>query len=154
MKSFEDFLKKGKKWPIFSNTDIIKLYVGNINNSTINTDKKWSFNLTKLTQNQKCLSGNNINNINIINDKNQIQRKNEKRLSVTDKNIIKNIGINKIIFKENERYDSEDDIIVLRSLFYYIGNYILLSIRLKIEMKKKLKKKKIKILIMKNLKNI
>ena len=132
LKSFEDFLKKGKKWPIFSNTDIIKLYVGNINNSTINTDKKWSFNLTKLTQNQKCLSGNNINNINIINDKNQIQRKNEKRLSVTDKNIIKNIGINKIIFKENERYDSEeDDIIALRGLFYYIGNFdnnILLSI--------------------------
>ena len=131
LKSFEEFLKKGQKWPIFSNTDVIKLYVGNINNSTINTDKKWSFNLTKLTHNQKCLSGNNINNINIINDQNQIQSKNEKRLSTTDKNIIKYIGYNKIISKDNERFDSEDDIIVLRGLFYYIGNFdnnILLSI--------------------------
>ena len=31
LSTFEDFLKKGQKWPYFSESDIIKLYVGNSN---------------------------------------------------------------------------------------------------------------------------
>jgi len=120
--TFEEFLKKTQKWPLFSNTDIIKLYVGNINNSTINADKKWSFCMNKLNPSQKCLSGNNINNTN--------KNKNEKRLSVTGKSI-SNLVDNKIIDKDMGRHDSEDDIIILKGLFYYIGDFdnnILLSL--------------------------
>ena len=120
--TFEEFLKKTQKWPLFSNTDIIKLYVGNINNSTINADKKWSFCMNKLNPSQKCLSGNNINNTN--------KNKDEKRLSVTGKSI-SNLVDNKIIDKDMGRHDSEDDIIILKGLFYYIGDFdnnILLSL--------------------------
>lgn len=42
LKTFEEFLKQGKKWPRFPDKDIIKLFVGN-NNGEMNKEKKWSF---------------------------------------------------------------------------------------------------------------
>ena len=134
LKTFEEFLKKREKWPFFSNIDIIKLYVGNINYSTISTPKKWSSNLFKLNPNQKSLSGNNINNKNNISDIsniNKIQRKSEKSFSTTDRNIINNLDFNMTMSKDKERCDSGDDNIILRGLFYYIGDFdnnLLLSI--------------------------
>ena len=117
IRTFEEFLKKGPKWPYLSNTNIIKLFVGNINNSVIYTDKKWSFCSNKLSSNQKSLSGNNINKI-----------ENENKLSLTQKSL-SNLGDKKKdLFNDFEKNDNDNTI--LKGLFYYIGNFennILLS---------------------------
>ena len=119
IKAFEEFLKQGEKWPQFSNTDIIKLYVGNINNSTINFDKKWSFCLNKLNFNK-----------NNLNDNNLIKNEDNEQILYT-RNSLKNLGnINNIINNKGFN-DSEEDNIILKGLFYYIGDFdnnILLSL--------------------------
>ena len=120
IRTFEEFLKKGQKWPYLSNPNIIKLFVGNINNSVISTDKKWSFCFNKLSPNQKSLSGNNINNI-----------ENANRLSATKKSL-SNLGEkNKSLINDIEKDDKDNkDNMILKGLFYYIGafdNNILLS---------------------------
>ena len=114
-------MKKNEKWPKFSKSDIIELYVGNINKNDINQDKKWSFCLNKLNQNQKSFSGNNINNINKV-EKLKILSSKKKSLSI--------IGEKKIIYNNLDKIDSEDENIILKGLFFYIGDFdnnILLS---------------------------
>ena len=118
IRTFEEFLKKEQKWPYLSSANIIKLFVGNINNSVINTDKKWSFCFNKLTPSQKSLSGNNINNI-----------QNANKLSASTKKSLSSLGEkNKTLFNDIEKNDSDNHI--LKGLFYYIGDFennILLS---------------------------
>ena len=114
VKTFEEFLKKNQNWPKFSKTDIIKLFVGNINNNATNQDKKWSFCLNKLNQNQKSFSGNNINNINKVEKSKKLSSK-RKSLSI--------IGEQKLINNNLEKIDSEDENIILKGLFFYIGDF-------------------------------
>ena len=119
IKAFEDFLKQGEKWPQFPNRDIIKLYVGNINNSTINLDKKWSFCLNKLNFNK-----NNLNDNNLI-------RNDDKEQILYKRNTLKNLGNINNIFHDKGIDDSEGDNIILKGLFYYVGDFgnnILLSL--------------------------
>ena len=118
IRTFEEFLKKGQKWPYLSNANIIKLFVGNINNSVINTDKKWSFCSNKLSLNQKSLSGNNINEI-----------ENMNKLSANKKSLSNLVNNKKTIFNDIEK--DADDNNILKGLFYYIGDFennILLSL--------------------------
>jgi hypothetical protein len=130
--TFEEFLKQNEKWPKFSKTDIIKLYVGNINNSTINPDKKWSFCANKLNSKMKCLSGNNLNKKEFENEEMA------KNKLINTKKCLSNLGkfngSNKNnIFKDYYDSDNEDDsdsYCNLKGLFYYIGDFdnnILLS---------------------------
>ena len=117
IRTFEEFLKEGQKWPYLSKENIIKLFVGNINNSVIKADKKWSFCSDKLAPNQKSLSGNNVNKIENVN-----------KLSATKKSL-SNLRINKkTIFNDKEKNDEDNNI--LKGLFHYIGDFennILLS---------------------------
>jgi hypothetical protein len=131
--TFEEFLKQNQKWPKFSKTDIIKLYVGNINNSTINPDKKMSFCANKLNSKMKCLSGNNLNKKEFENEEMT------KNKLINTKKCLSNLGIfngsNKNnIFKDYYDSDNDDDdsdnYCNLKGLFYYIGDFdnnILLS---------------------------
>lgn len=131
--TFEEFLKQNQKWPKFSKTDIIKLYVGNINNSTINPDKKMSFCANKLNSKMKCLSGNNLNKKEFENEEMA------KNKLINTKKCLSNLGIfngsNKNnIFKDYYDSDNDDDdsdnYCNLKGLFYYIGDFdnnILLS---------------------------
>ena len=125
LKTFEEFLKKGNKWPHFSTSDLIKLFTGNNNKSTINPDKKWSFCANNININQKSLNGNGINNINNINN-----IENEKRLSSKKKSLT-NLEKNKnLINKDLDDSDYENENIILKGLFFYIGDFdnnILLS---------------------------
>ena len=114
LKTFEEFLKQGQEWPQFSNFDIIKLYVGNINNSTIKSDKKWSFCINKLSQNKKGIIDNNINKIN--------QNEKEETLLNT-KNIINKLEKNKNIICNEGYDDSDENNLILKGLFYYIGDF-------------------------------
>ena len=119
--TFEEFLKQSDRWPQFSNTDIIKLYVGNINNSTINPDKKWNISINKLSNTKKSLSGNNLY-------KKEKESENLIKLSETKK-CLSNLEETKNCIKEKDDSDSDNDNII-KGLFYYIGDYdknILLS---------------------------
>ena len=129
--TFEEFLKQSQKWPKFSKTDIIKLYVGNINNSTINPDKKWSFCANKLNSKMKCLSGNNLNKKEFENEEMS------KNKLINTKKCLSNLGKfdekKKNILKNYDSDDDDDDYdsyCNLKGLFYYIGDFdnnILLS---------------------------
>jgi vancomycin resistance protein YoaR len=132
LSTFEEFLKQNQKWPKFSKTDIIKLYVGNINNSTINQDKKWSFCPNKLNSKMKCLSGNNLNKKEFENEEMA------KNKLINTKKCLSNLGKFKgsnknSIFKDYYDSDNDDDsdsYCNLKGLFYYIGDFdnnILLS---------------------------
>ena len=130
--TFEEFLKQSQRWPQFSKTDIIKLYVGNINNSTINLDKKLSFCANKLNSKMKCLSGNNLNKKEFENEEMS------KNKLINTKKCLSNLGIFSGKNKNNllkDYYDSDNDedsnnLCNLKGLFYYIGDFdnnILLS---------------------------
>ena len=127
--TFEEFLKQSQKWPKFSKTDIIKLYVGNINNSTTGPDKKFSFCANKLNSKMKCLSGNNLNKKEFENEemsKNKLINtkkclSNFGKIDVKQKNILKD-------YSDDD--DDSDNYCNLKGLFYYIGDFdnnILLS---------------------------
>ena len=108
VKSFEEFLKERQEWPKFSNSDIIKLYVGNIPDNNITKGKKWSFNFAK--------PGHKDDN---VGEKKSSQLQNyDKELYEND--ILENITrLNSI---DNKPY---------KGLFHYIGEFnknILLSI--------------------------
>ena len=112
IKTFEEFLKKGQKWPQFSSSDIIKLYIGNVNKSTIITEKKWSFCDNKINLNLKSFSGNNINKIE------------HKTTISSNQKSLNNLGNNKNeINKIDEDSDSNIDNITLKGLFFYIGDF-------------------------------
>ena len=118
IKVFEDFLKSGTKWPQFSSSDIIKLYTGNANKSTIISDKKWSFCDNKLNFNLKRINNNNKNKI-----------ENEEKLSSNQKSL-SNLRNNNIINKNLDDSDNDMDNFILKGLFFYIGDFnnnILLS---------------------------
>jgi len=134
MATFEEFLKQNERWPKFSKTDIIKLYVGNINNSTINPDKKMSFCANKLNSKMKCLSGNNLNKKEFENEEMA------KNKLINTKKCLSNFGKFNGGKKNNllkDYYDSDidnddddDGYCNLKGLFYYIGDFdnnILLS---------------------------
>ena len=110
LNTFEEFLKQ--KWPKFSNSDIIKLYVGNINNTTISLDKKLNCDLNKLNE-----SNNNTE---------KITDKENKKKTGRKSSLLKREKID--IDKDDDI--SDDDNLILKGLFYYIGNFdnnILLS---------------------------
>ena len=110
LKTFEEFLKQKQKWPKFSISDIIKLYVGNINNTTISIDKKLNLGLNKINKSN--------NNSKKLTDNKEIERKltsKNKKIIDTDK---------------DDKTSDDDDDFVLKGLFYYIGDFsnnILLS---------------------------
>ena len=116
LSTFEDFLKQGQKWPKFSESDIIKLYVGNnIHNYNYNSRK----NDEKFNSFFKNFSVNNI-----------IKKESEDHL-LRRRKISSNYEQNqkqKLIEVIN---DSDENISILRGLFYYIGDFdnnILLSL--------------------------
>ena len=116
LSTFEDFLKQGQKWPKFSESDIIKLYVGNnVHNYNYNSRK----NDEKFNSFFKNFSVNNI-----------IKKESEDHL-LRRRKISSNYEQNqkqKLIEVIN---DSDENISILRGLFYYIGDFdnnILLSL--------------------------
>ena len=126
IKTFEEFLKKGKSWPKLLDSDIIKLYTGNNQNSN-NIDKKWSFCANNKNLNQKILSGNKIN-INIFENDNKSSNKAKiKSLTNLAQNKINNLGDSDS--DSNDGYDNKNR--PLKGLFFYIGNFddnIILSV--------------------------
>ena len=119
LKAFEVFLKQGQQWPRFSKDDIIKLYVGNNNNGEMNKEKKWSFCLNELYSNKININSGTLNTI-----------ENEQNISDKKDNLINLENNNNIINNKDENEDSVEDYLILNGLFYYIGDFdtnILLS---------------------------
>ena len=108
LSTFEDFLKKGQKWPYFSESDIIKLYVGNSN--YISNSKK---NDVKTKSNKK------------ENGEQLLLYKRYPRKISSNFEQNQKLKLNEILDD-----DDSDENISIKGIFYYIGDFdnnILLS---------------------------
>ena len=107
LKSFEEFLKQKEEWPHFSNSDIIKLFVGNNYDMNIMKEKKRSF---------TSLTSPNLNQSSLLNLKESKSTMSIKSLNEND---------------ENMEINDNNEEIIYKGIFHYIGEFnqnLLLSI--------------------------
>ena len=109
VKLFEAFLKDRQEWPKFSNTDIIKLFVGNNNDVNLMRGKKRSFNAEYLPNFLEKVKSQNF----------------EKKKSTQFNDYIGQLNEGDI--EDNNQFDN----CIYKGLFHYIGEFdknIMLSI--------------------------
>ena len=109
VKLFEAFLKDRQEWPKFSNTDIIKLFVGNNNDVNLMRGKKRSFNAEYLPNFLEKVKNQNF----------------EKKKSTQFNDYIGQLNEGDI--EDNNQFDN----CIYKGLFHYIGEFdknIMLSI--------------------------
>ena len=107
VKLFEEFLKQRQEWPKFSNSDIIKLFVGNFQEVHVIKEKKWSFHIDN-----KNFTGNLMNNLEHLQN-------------------IQNKKLSKFRGSDDEENNFSDNNSQYKGIFHYIGEFdqnILLSI--------------------------
>ena len=109
VKFFEEFLKDRQEWPKFSNSDIIKLFVGNNNDINIIRGKKRSFNAEYFPNFLEKIKSQNL----------------EKRKSSKFNDYLGQL--NEGDYDDNNQFDN----CIYKGLFHYIGEFdknIMLSI--------------------------
>ena len=101
VKFFEEFLKDRQEWPKFSNSDIIKLFVGNNNDINIIRGKKRSFNAEYFPNFLEKIKSQNL----------------EKRKSSKFNDYLGQL--NEGDFDDNNQFDN----CIYKGLFHYIGEF-------------------------------
>ena len=101
VKFFEEFLKDRQEWPKFSNSDIIKLFVGNNNDINIIKGKKRSFNAEYFPNFLEKIKSQNL----------------EKRKSTIFNDYLGQL--NEGDFDDNNQFDN----CIYKGLFHYIGDF-------------------------------
>ena len=101
VKFFEEFLKDRQEWPKFSNSDIIKLFVGNNNDINIIRGKKRSFNAEYFPNFLEKIKSQNL----------------EKRKSSKFNDYLGQL--NEGDYDDNNQFDN----CIYKGLFHYIGDF-------------------------------
>ena len=101
VKFFEEFLKDRQEWPKFSNSDIIKLFVGNNNDINIIRGKKRSFNVEYFPNFLEKIKSQNL----------------EKRKSSKFNDYLGQL--NEGDYDDNNQFDN----CIYKGLFHYIGEF-------------------------------
>ena len=101
VKFFEEFLKDRQEWPKFSNSDIIKLFVGNNNDINIIRGKKRSFNAEYFPNFLEKIKSQNL----------------EKRKSSKFNDYLGQL--NEGDYDDNNQFDN----CIYKGLFHYIGEF-------------------------------